>query len=765
MRLTPTRTTFVAGAALVLAAAAFSAFAASGPRAPYRAPGTAKMAERLAALASAPSLRSPIENTARIGRLESLLRQTSDAAEAITLRTALATERLHAGDSTGAIADLERLRAQVAAMDQPAQGLEARIVDLLALSYLRQGEQENCLVGHNADSCLLPIRDGGVYARTDATRKAIAAYTELLSANPDSLAYRWLLNLAYMTVGEHPESVPEEWRIPASAFGSPSASVERFRDVAPRLGLAVGGRAGGVVVEDFDRDGYLDLMVSSWGLADPIRYFRNEGGRRFAERTVEAGLTGITGGLNLVHADYDNDGDPDVWVQRGAWLGLAGEGDHPSSLLRNNGDGTFADVTEESGLLRWGPSQSAAFADYDGDGWLDLFVGVESTGGPPRPSVLYRSNGDGTFSAVPAEAGPSVVGFVKGVSWGDFNNDGRPDLYISRFGQSNLLFRNDGPRAGDPPAVAGYSGPSWRFTDVTEAAHVAEPRNSFATWFWDYDNDGWQDIFVASFQGFGGRNLAMVVTEYVGGPRSGETPRLFRNQHDGTFADVTKAVGLDKPLLVMGSNFGDIDGDGFNDIYLGTGEPDLATLVPNRMFRNVAGRAFEDVTAAGGFGHLQKGHGIAFADIDHDGDQDIYVALGGAYEGDAFPDSLLLNPASKRTHLTLELEGRWSNRSALGARIRVVVDTPAGERSIHATVSSGGSFGSSPLRQTIGLGNARGIRLVEIRWPTSATTQRFHDAAIGRMYRVREGDVRLAPLVPHPLAFRVKAWLAARWPR
>jgi hypothetical protein len=288
--------------------------------------------------------------------------------------------------------------------------------------------------------------------------------------------------------------------------------------------------------------------------------------------------------------------------------------------------------------------------------------------------------------------------------------------------------------------------PRWTFTDVTAKAGVAEPINSFATWFFDYDNDGWLDLFVSPFLGFGGENLQSIVAGYLGQPGEGETPRLYRNAHDGTFADVTRDVRLDKRLVVMGSNFGDIDGDGWPDIYLGTGEPDLRTLIPNRMFRNARGAAFQDVTTSGGFGHLQKGHGIAFGDIDNDGDQDVYAVMGGAYEGDVYQSALFRNPGHDTHWITILAEGTRSNRSGIGARVKVTVDTPSGPRDIHATVSSGGSFGASPLRQTIGLGDARAIRALEVRWPSSGAVQRFDNVPMDRAYAVREGTSAPRPL-------------------
>src|SRR5690606_24331846 len=190
------------------------------------------------------------------------------------------------------------------------------------------------------------------------------------------------------------------------------------------------GMAGGICIEDFDRDGHLDLMISAWGFQDQLRYFRNTGDGRFEEKTAEAGLTGVTGGLNMAHADYDNDGYADILLMRGAWF--RDQGRIPNSLLRNNGDGTFTDVTVKAGLYHKAPTQSVAWADFDLDGWLDLFSAHESIPGQPGtefPSILYRNNRDGTFTDITAASCLAVNAYVKGATAGDINADERWDLY------------------------------------------------------------------------------------------------------------------------------------------------------------------------------------------------------------------------------------------------------------------------------------------------------------------------------------------------
>ena len=553
-----------------------------------------------------------------------------------------------------------------------------------------------------------------------------------------------------MTLGEYPYRVPPRWLIPPETF-KPDYDIKRFYDVAPGLGLDVVGLAGGSIVDDFNGDGYLDIMASSYGLRDQLRYFQSKTDGTFTDRTLAAGLLGEVGGLNLCHADYNNDGSPDVFVLRGAWL--QENGHHPNSLLRNDGDGTFEDVTEEAGLLTsfpgsatsYGhPTQTAAWGDYNNDGWVDLFIGNESGQKEIHPCQLFHNNGDGTFSERAAGAGVAAVGFVKGVAWGDYNNDGLLDLYISRMGQTNILYRNDSKKV-----VADQQEEEWTFTDVSEQAGVSEPLMSFPTWFWDYDNDGWLDIFVGGFALSStrwGSTLPDVAAVYLGRVVEAGRPRLFRNKRDGTFADATSRVGLDKLRLPMGSNFGDLDNDGFLDFYIGTGEPDLGTVIPNQMFRNSDGEFFQDVTTSGGFGHLQKGHGVAFADIDNDGDQDIYAVMGGWFTGDVYQNVLFENPGHGNHWITLKLEGIQSNRAAIGVRIKVTVNTKDGARDIYATVSTGGSFGSSSLQQEIGLGEAQSIRKIVVTWPVTGKTQTFRDIKIDQILKIREGDADPTPV-------------------
>jgi len=691
--------------------------------------------EQSAALVDPLSL-SLVVNDRRADLLARQLKEAPTFAERVRLRLATAAEQVNAGRVDAALATLQALEADVRAND-PGGWLRyrPRVQMLEVLAHLRRAEDENCHLANTRDACLAPIRGEGVHQKREGATRAVRGLDEVLRAEPDNLRARWLLNIAHMTLGSYPDGVPVRQRIPPSVF-APEFPLPRFDNVAAEAGLDLYQLSGGAILDDFDGDGRLDLLVSSIGFADQLRFFHNAGGGRFEDRTERSGLTGEVGGLNLIQADYDNDGFLDALVLRGGWLGAQGR--FPLSLLRGRGDGTFTDVTRDAGLLRFAPTQTATWFDYDGDGRLDLFVGNESTPGDTHPCELYHQEPDGTFRNVAKESGVDVVGFVKGVVSGDYDNDGRPDLYVSVFGGDNLLFHNDGPAPGAAP------GRGWRFTNVAATDGVTAPRASFGAFFFDYDNDGWLDLFVAGYgkksaEGLPG--VEDVAADYLGQPNDGETGRLYHNER-GTFRDVTVAAHLDKVVPAMGLNFGDLDNDGWLDFYLGTGTPDLGMLIPNRMFRNDQGHTFQDVTTAGNFGHLQKGHAVCFGDVDDDGDQDVFEEMGGAVLADKARSMLYANPGSANAWLSLELEGVRSNRRAMGARIKVVLGAGSDTRAIYRTVGSGGSFGASPLRQEIGLGTATAIARVEITWPATGETQTIDGLQPRHRYHVRESEAR-----------------------
>ena len=633
-----------------------------------------------------------------------LIKQQWDNApvrDKLTMQLRYADQILRAGKNEAAIMEFQDIINQLGDQLTPQS---KPVYELLALAYLRLGEQQNCINAHTSESCVLPIQGDGVHKMTSGSESAIKIYERVLKDFPEDEQVRWLLNIAYMTLGKWPKEVPQKFLISEKVFQAKGDI--RFKDVAIPLGLDSRGLSGGVCMEDFDNDGNLDLFVTSYGLRDQCRYFHNNGDGSFTERTKEANLSGILSGLSTNHADYDNDGDRDILILRGGWL-LGGT--HPNSLLRNNGDGTFTDVTIESGLLSFHPTQAADWADFDGDGWLDLFIANETQDPKrPHPCELFRNNGNGTFTNIAPELKLNFVGFFKAATWGDINNDQRPDLYISNlYGDNKLLVNRGG------------TGPNqWIFEDITKGAGVSGSGHTFPSFFFDYNNDGWDDIFCTDYSiDMNHQGPRPYVQEILGKQPRGTWACLYQNLGNETFTNRNKESGLNTITYAMGNNFGDLDNDGWPDIYLGTGKPDLTSLIPNRMFRNMEGKRFEDITM-NGFGQIQKGHGVAFGDLDNDGDQDIYVVVGGALEGDLSNNILMENPGNSNQWITVFCEGKTVNRDAIGAKIKVnIVRKNGSKRSIYATVGTGGSFGAASLRQEIGLGDAERIESIEVTWP------------------------------------------------
>ncbi|MDP7032028.1 MAG: CRTAC1 family protein [Gemmatimonadota bacterium] len=601
-----------------------------------------------------------------------------------------------------------------------------RTLFMQGIAQFREAQTANCIGYHNRESCIFPLAGGGVHVAQDPTKRAFASFQEVFDATPrgNRPRVRWFTNLMAMALGTYPESVPKRLRIPEERFRS-EYDIGRFRDVGLEKGVAAFNLAGGSIMEDFDGDGFLDIVTSTGQLEGQMLYYHNAGDGTFEDRTEESGLTGQLGGLNLVCADYDGDGRRDILVLRGGWFGTWGR--HPNSLLRNLGDGRFRDVTKDAGLAADDyPCQNASFADYDLDGDLDLFLGNEQP--PPEarvdyPCQLFRNDGDGTFTDVSKAAGVENLRLAKGAAWGDIDGDRDPDLYVSNQFDKNRMYRNNGDGT---------------FTDIAEEMGLDEPHFSFPVWFWDYDNDGALDLFVA---GYGG-DINTVARSYMFPSDEFGLNALFHNE-GGVFRNRAKEAGLHRHSLTMGANFGDLDNDGFPDFYLGTGTPDFDAVMPNVLYRNDCDGTFTDVTFSAGMGSLQKGHGIAFGDIDNDGDQDIYLQSGGMYAFDPFFNSLFENPGHGNGWITISLRGVQSNRDGFGSRIRVTVEEGGRTRDIYQWVWPSGSFGASSIRSEIGLGAADRIAAVEVYWPASDLTQRFTDVRAGRFYLVTEFEDRM----------------------
>ena len=675
----------------------------------------------------------PYVGNREIKRLEALLADpATPPGRRRTAKIKLARQILKWNEIDRAIEYLEESREAL----HGNQEKETKLLRHLAIAYLRKAETENCVIRHNSECCIFPLEGGALHDEREPAEKARVVYEELLRRRPDDLESRWLLNLIAMALGDHPAAVPEHLRIAPERFAS-EGEVERFRDIATQMGVDTFNLCGGALVDDFDGDGYFDILTSSFDQSEPLHYYHNTGDGQFEDRSDASHASDQLGGLNLVAGDYDNDGDPDVLVLRGAWLrhnGLV-----RNSLLRNDG-GVFVDVTHRAGIADPRPTQSAAFGDFNGDGLLDLFVANESLvkfdGTCDYPDQLYINQGNGTFVDTATDAGIEGDRYSKGVTAGDYDNDGDLDLYISNLGP-NQLFQNQGEGT---------------FIDVAAKAGVVEPTSrSIPCWFFDYDNDGWLDIFAGTYDA----TMADVASEVLGMKQSSDPVRLYHNQRNGKFKDVAAEMGIPRALKPMGANFGDFDYDGWLDFYLGTGEPMLQSLMPNVMMRNAGGERFLNVTTSGGFGHLQKGHTVAFADLDQDGDQDIYHQLGGFFPVDRYANVLFENPGNGNRWIYLDIVGTKTNRAGVGARLRLVLETPTGERELHRAVGVVSSFGGSPRRQEIGLGDAEKITRIEIHWPVSGTTQVFEDVPLNALYRLTEGEDELEPLELRPFQFQV----------
>jgi tetratricopeptide (TPR) repeat protein len=637
----------------------------------------------------------------------------------IQTRYALANLYAYKGEMEKAV---EQWETAYALAEEKLPSAMPQLEQVLAIAYLHKSEMDNDVYRKPGAQCLFPPPPGLCYQKPEASEKSIQYALKFLARGSDALDMKWVLGLAYMTLGKYPAGVPKEYLIPPSIFESPD-SVGRFVDVAPEAGINLYSLSGGLIVDDFENNGLLDIVTSDYDQCAPMHYFHNNGDGTFSDHTAQAGLDKQLGGLNMIQADYNNDGCVDILVLRGAW-----EFPQRKSLLRNNCNGTFTDVTAAAGLADPATStQTAVWVDIDNDGYLDLFVGNEN-----GPSQLFRNQRNGTFKDISHAADVDRIAFTKGVAAADYDNDGYIDLYVSNLNGNHFLYHNN------------HDG---TFKEVALEAGVQKPWQSFGAWFFDYDNDGWPDLFVTSYY----ISTDETLRSYLGLPPNAETLKLYKNMHDGTFRDVTAETHLDRVFMPMGANFGDIDNDGFLDIYLGTGNPSFSSLLPNVLLHNNGGKFFTDVTASSGTGELHKGHGVAFADLANNGQEDLLEEVGGAVPGDAHAFRLFENPGNDNDWITVHLVGVKSNRSAIGARIKVTVqDQGQPPRSIYRTVNSGGSFGASPLQQHIGLGKSARITELEVWWPASRTRQTFTNVKKNQFIEIKEFAKDFVVLEKHP---------------
>ncbi|MCS6805482.1 MAG: CRTAC1 family protein [Acidobacteriota bacterium] len=511
--------------------------------------------------------------------------------------------------------------------------------------------------------------------------------------------------------------------------GPASGSVHLFVPVQDQAGLLFthvhGGSGRKYMIEtmgsgggflDYDNDGWLDIyLVQSGplpGFSDqtplPNKLYRNNGDGTFTDVTEQAGLGDTSYGMGCAFGDIDNDGFIDIFVTNFG----------PNKLYRNNGDGTFTDVTERAGVgdPRWG--SSAAFADYDGDGFLDLYVvnyvnfsldrniycgepGLQTYCHPDVydgvPDILYRNNGDGTFTDVTRQAGLYIDAKDQskglGVVWSDYDNDGDADIFVANDSTRQFLFRNNGN--GTFTEIGVSAGFAYNGQGKTTAGMGIDAG--------DYNGDGFFDLFIT--------NLDF------------ETNTLYHSLGDGSFEDRTDTTGLAAPSLTrvgFGTNFFDFDNDGDVDLFVANGHiidniarqnPSLSYEQPAQLYENLGRGPFADISARAGafFRTPWVGRGAAFGDVDNDGDVDILQTNNNQRA------LLLRNEIGHRQNwVMLKLASRHRGRDAIGARVTLV----AGDLTQIEEVRSGSSYLSqNDLRVHFGIGNRQTIDYIEIRWP------------------------------------------------
>ncbi|MEZ5399888.1 MAG: FG-GAP-like repeat-containing protein [Bryobacteraceae bacterium] len=544
--------------------------------------------------------------------------------------------------------------------------------------------------------------------RAGRFQQAVDKGIETMRVNPENERARAWLWLSSQSLGGYPDSVPPGFRMEVKAGHEPTTF--RVEDIAAKIGMDKTSAGRGTAVIDFNNDGLLDLVFT--GAHGGLSLYRNNGDGTFTDVSVNSGLDECVNGFVVTAGDYDNDGFVDLYVTRlGFYVGN-------SVLYHNNGDGTFTDVTAQAGVENWGPGFTASWVDYDCDGHLDLFVANNLGGLFDRrmPNRLFHNNGDGTFTEVTEQAGMYTIFPTFGSCWGDYNNDGYPDLFVSASLGRPQLFRNNGDGT---------------FTEVGLQAGLTEVLIGSTCFFCDYDNDGWLDIVQFTWSD----HEDVIHTLRNGhGPADGRPMRVYHNNRDGTFSVRSEELGIDGCWGTMTGNCGDLNNDGNLEILLGNGSPRMDRLEPLVLLEN-DGNKFRNVTFSAGLPFVGKSHGTNCADLFGDGRLSVIIAAGGAYPGDLLTASVYCPVERTGNYLNVRLTGTRSNRSAIGARVTI----HTGSKLQMREVGGGTNFGCLPLEQHFGLGSLAAIDSLEIRWP-SGLVQRFTNPPVNRSITIVEGE-------------------------
>jgi tetratricopeptide (TPR) repeat protein len=553
-------------------------------------------------------------------------------------------------------------------------------------------------------------------SRAGKLESAARTGSDAMAADPGNERARSWLWLTAQKMGGYPAFVPAAHRM-QMRVGYDKPTVQ-FEDIAAKIGMDKTSAARGIAVFDYNNDELLDVVITS--THGGCNLYRNNGDGTFTDVSVGSGLDSCLNSFAVIAGDYDNDGYEDLFITRlGFYVGEA-------VLFHNNGDGTFTDVTEQAGLKIWGPAFTASWVDYDGDGRLDLFVANNLGGAFDRktPNRLFHNNGDGTFSEVTEVAGLATLWPTIGSAWCDYNDDGYPDLFLSNAMGRSQLYRNNG---------------NGTFTDVSVEAGVDSHCLGGVTFWCDYDNDGKPDIVQIAWSD---HEDVIHTMRYGEGPPDGQPLRIYHNNGDGTFTMRNREIGLTGCWGTMSSNAGDFNNDGYLDLVLGNGSPRMDRLEPPILLEQ-DGKRFRNITFAAGLPFYGKGHGANFADLFGDGRLCVLLGAGGAYPGDLLTIRVYYPTRLAGNYLNVRLTGVKSNRSAIGARICL----EAGDKKQYREVGGGSGFGCLPLEQHFGLGRLTKVDALEIRWP-SGLRQRIEDPPINDSIRIAEGQAAWTRVYP-----------------